>query len=126
MATGIQVPYIVEVDATTAGGAVVYELIHAGTIIDAAALCVAAGGTLLIERAAYNPVTDTYGAYASICAAFPVPATADFIQRAGAGAASALLAAECTCGQFDRIRVTAAGAGNSAKLFLTVLAPQQQ
>ena len=129
MATGIQVPYIVEIDTTTAGGAVVYELIHPVTIIDAAALSRSANaGTLAIERSAYDPATDTYGAYAAIQAAFPVPAAADAIQRAGvaATAASLLAAAECACGQFDRIRVTPAGAGATSKLFLTCLAPQQQ
>ena len=126
MATGIQVPYIVEIDSTTAGGAEVYELIHEGTIVDAFSLSLSANaGTLLIERAAYNAVTDTYGAYATIAAAYPVTGVADAIVRAGIANAY-LLAAQATCGQFDRIRVTSAGAGATSKLFLTLLAPQQQ
>ncbi len=118
MATGIQVPYIVELDIiadATAGFD--YELIHGGTIVSVEVYSTATNGgaTATLSRQALG--AGAFTAITAALAATPVNTVTD---------AATLVLAQSVCAATDVLRVTTAGAADRCKVFVTLLAPPQQ
>jgi hypothetical protein len=118
MATGTQVPYIIEIDITadaTAGED--YTLIHPGTIaaISVYSTATNAGATATLSRQAAGA-----GAFNAVSAA--IAATPVNTLTAGAS----LILAQTVCAAGDVLRIVTNGANDLCKVFITIIQEPQQ
>lgn len=118
MATGTQVPYIIEMDITAdATAGFDYTLIHPGTIAAISVYSTATNGsaTATVSRQALG--TGAFNPVSAAIAATPVNTLT---------AGASLVLAQSVCAATDVLRVTTNGALDRCKVFITILqAPQQ-
>jgi hypothetical protein len=118
MATGTQVPYIVQIDITAdATAGVDYELIHPGTIaaISVYSTATSGGATATLSRQALG--AGPFNAVSAAIAATPVNTVT---------AGTSLVLAETVCAESDVLRIVTNGAADRCRVFVTIIQQPQQ